>query len=247
MMGPSKFYAGDGAKEPMSKILEEIAVENKPAPAKRIRRSAEESRRVILDAAAKRLAEQGPEGIRLQDIARDVGISHPAILHHFESRAGLVNALVDRTTSQLREKLLGVLDGEDDQKVGGQMPSLVNNTFEALSDQGTAKLLSWMLLSDSSPEGNTTSGVMTEIADRGHAARCKLADSQGLPHPDREETMFLVLLVANTAFGEAVVGDYFYEACGFGDDPEAPRRFRKWLGEMLGAYSLPEGFSADKR
>ncbi|HBM88648.1 MAG TPA: hypothetical protein DD437_08900, partial [Rhodobiaceae bacterium] len=66
------------------------------------------------------------------------------------------------------------------------------------------------------------------------------------PHPDREETMFLVLLVANTAFGEAVVGDYFYEACGFGDDPDAPLRFRKWLGEMLGAYSLPDGFSVDK-
>ncbi|HBM86930.1 MAG TPA: hypothetical protein DD437_00135, partial [Rhodobiaceae bacterium] len=65
-----KIEVGDGAKEPMSKILEELAVENKPAPTKRIRRSAEESRRVILDAAAKRLAEQGPEGIRLQDIAR---------------------------------------------------------------------------------------------------------------------------------------------------------------------------------
>ena len=151
----------------MSKMLDELAVDNKPAPTKRIRRSAEESRRVILDAAAKRLAEQGPEGIRLQDIARDVGISHPAILHHFESRAGLVNALVDRTTSQLKEKLLGVLEGEEDSKIESQMPSLVNNTFEALSDQGTAKLLSWMLLTDANPEGNPTTGVMTEIADRG--------------------------------------------------------------------------------
>jgi AcrR family transcriptional regulator len=239
--GATDIKTGRGKKSGMSKILEELAVEIKPAPAKRIRRSAEESRRVILDAAAKRLAEQGPEGIRLQDIARDVGISHPAILHHFESRAGLVNALVDRTTSQLKEKLLGVLEGENDQKVESQMPSLVNNTFEALSDQGTAKLLSWMLLTDAKPKGNPTSDVMSEIADRGHAARCKLADSENLPHPDREETMFLVLLIANSAFGEAVVGDYFYDACGFDGDADAPRRFRKWLGEMLGAYSLPEG------
>ncbi len=231
----------------MSKILEEMAVGTKPAPTKRIRRSAEESRRVILDAAAKRLAEQGPEGIRLQDIARDVGISHPAILHHFESRAGLVNALVDRTTSQLKEKLLGVLEGEHDQKDEAQMPRLVNNTFEALSDQGTAKLLSWMLLTDADEEKNPTSTVMSEIADRGHAARCKFADSVDQPHPEREETMFLVLLVANSAFGEAVVGDYFYEACGFGGDADAPRRFRKWLGEMLGAYSLPKGYKPEER
>ena len=59
----------------------------KPA-GKRIRRTAEEARRLILDAAEKRLAQQGPEGLRLQDIARDIGISHPAILHHFESREG---------------------------------------------------------------------------------------------------------------------------------------------------------------
>ncbi|MBV1885644.1 MAG: TetR family transcriptional regulator, partial [Parvibaculaceae bacterium] len=56
----------------------------KARPAKRIRRTAEEARRLILDAAEKRLAEQGPEGIRLQDIAKDIGVSHPAILHHFE-------------------------------------------------------------------------------------------------------------------------------------------------------------------
>src|SRR5690606_21428412 len=76
---------------------------SKPA-GKRIRRPAEEARRLILDAAEVRLAAQGPEGIRLQDIARDVGISHPAILHHFESREGLVRALIARTSKQLREK-----------------------------------------------------------------------------------------------------------------------------------------------
>lgn len=221
----------------MSKTVDTSAEEAKPAQ-KRVRRSAEDSRRMILDAAAKRLSEQGPEGIRLQDIARDVGISHPAILHHFESRAGLVAALVDRTTTQLREKLLSVLEGGYDEKAESQMPQLVDDTFEALSDQGTAKLLSWLLMTDTGQQHNATADLMPEIVERGHQARCKLADKTGEPHPDREDTVFLTLLIANAAFGEAVVGDYYYAACGLGDDPEAPRRFRKWLGEMLSNYSL---------
>ena len=73
---------------------------------KRIRRTPEEARRVILDAAERRLSELGPEGIRLQEIAADVGISHPTILHHFDSREGLVLALTQRATDQLRADLL---------------------------------------------------------------------------------------------------------------------------------------------
>ena len=91
---------------------DENAGETSPAKpaAKRIRRTAEEARRLILDAAEERLARQGPEGLRLQDIARDVGISHPAILHHFESREGLVRALVGRANRQLRDTLLSALE-----------------------------------------------------------------------------------------------------------------------------------------
>ncbi|WP_335986991.1 helix-turn-helix domain-containing protein, partial [Spongiibacter tropicus] len=78
-------------------------------PKKRVRRTKEEAQRVILDAAEERLANGGPEALRLQDIAADVGISHPAILHHFESRDGLVLALSLRTLSNLREGLIELL------------------------------------------------------------------------------------------------------------------------------------------
>src|SRR5262249_22912893 len=63
---------------------------------KRTRRTAEGARREILDAAEKRLRELGPDGVRLQQIASDVGVSHPAILHHFESFEGLIQQVVQR-------------------------------------------------------------------------------------------------------------------------------------------------------
>ena len=43
-------------------------------PKKRVRRTKEEAQRVILDAAEERLAKGGPEALRLQDIAADVGV-----------------------------------------------------------------------------------------------------------------------------------------------------------------------------
>ena len=64
---------------------------------------------MILDAAEKRLREGGPDAIRLQDIARDVGIAHPTILHHFETRDGLTLALQQRAMQRLEQDLFDVL------------------------------------------------------------------------------------------------------------------------------------------
>ncbi|MGH7960445.1 MAG: helix-turn-helix domain-containing protein, partial [Candidatus Binatia bacterium] len=59
----------------------------------RRRRTAEEARRLILEAAEKRLITGGPEAIRLQDIAAEVGMAHAVISHHFGNREGLMEAL----------------------------------------------------------------------------------------------------------------------------------------------------------
>ena len=201
----------------------------KPAQ-KRVRRTAEEARRLILDAAEKRMATQGPEGIRLQDIARDVGISHPAILHHFESREGLVKALIARTNTQLRDKLLGALNDS-----GNTEQDPIESVFEALSDRGTARLLAWLLLTGRVTD--TTRGpqvLMTEIADQLHAHREEEAQKKGAPAPDREDTFFVAMLTTSAAFGDAIVGRYLSEAAGL--DEAGVKRFRKWFSKLLGQH-----------
>ena len=68
--------------------------ESKAQPA-RTRRTAEEA-----GARSRRgrevLVAAGPAGIRLQEVAADVGVSHPTVLHHFGSREGLIQAVVAR-------------------------------------------------------------------------------------------------------------------------------------------------------
>src|ERR1700756_4565384 len=78
-------------------------------PARRVRRSPEEARRLILETAQALIARTGPEGLRLQDIAAAAGISHPLILHHFGSREGLVRELTRQAVAELRDKLVAAM------------------------------------------------------------------------------------------------------------------------------------------
>ncbi|PKQ07653.1 MAG: hypothetical protein CVT73_08390 [Alphaproteobacteria bacterium HGW-Alphaproteobacteria-12] len=215
------------AKTPAAASAAASETAEKPA-AKRVRRTADEARRLILDAAEARLAKQGPEGLRLQDIARDVGISHPAILHHFESREGLVRALIARANTQLRDTLLGAL--------GSDYPSRdaadhIGHVFEALSDRGTARLLSWLLLTGRATEQSDAHNVMGEIVDVLQARREEYSKEKGNPAPDKEDTLFVAMLTANAAFGEAIVGRQLAEATGL--DQDGIKRFRAWFAKLL--------------
>lgn len=207
-----------------------IISEDHKRDVKRVRRSAEEARRLILDAAEDRLAAQGPEGIRLQDIARDVGISHPAILHHFESREGLVRALIARTSEQLREKILSALKSKRSD-VTLEANDIITNIFEALSDRGTARLLSWMLLTGRPPENSKFGSLVTEITGELHEKRKEGAIRQSHSAPDHEDTLFIAMLTASAAFGDAIIGRELAKDVGL--DQAGIARFRTWFSKLL--------------
>lgn len=212
-------------------VDETILATDRKRDVKRIRRSADEARRLILDAAEERLATQGPEGIRLQDIARDVGISHPAILHHFESREGLVRALIARTSQQLREKILSALKRKNGTEEALDANDIIANVFQALSDKGTARLLSWMLLTGRSAENSTSGALVTEIADELHMQRKESALENQRPAPDREDTLFIAMLTASAAFGDAIIGRELAKDANL--DQAGVARYRAWFAKLL--------------
>src|ERR1700683_947293 len=110
----------------------------KPAAGKRTRRTPEEARRLILEAAQAAIARTGPDGLRLQDIAAAAGISHPLILHHFGSRAGLVRALTREAAPELKDKLIAAIT-EGSFTVEEQL----DRVFEAFRG-GLAQRLAWL-------------------------------------------------------------------------------------------------------
>jgi len=83
---------------------------NRPAP-KRVRRSPEEARTLILDAADRVFGVHLPDAVGLKEIAREAGISHALVTHYFGTYGGLVEATLERRFTRTREALVRDLFG----------------------------------------------------------------------------------------------------------------------------------------
>src|SRR5229473_577787 len=140
----------------------------------RRRRSAAETRNAILEAAERRLLAGGPEAIRLQEIAADAGISHPAILHHFGSREGLVEAMVIRGITNLQAQFLEGWPSAKEPDIEG----VFDRFYEVASRRGIARMLAWLILSGQSNR-TMTPGVFKPAAERMHAGRVRRAQNEG--------------------------------------------------------------------
>ncbi len=210
--------------------------------APRRRRSAEDAKRAILDAAASRFAADGPAGIRLQQIAADVGVSHPAVLHHFGSREDLMRAVIERAFGALREELLAVLTTPDPSAIDG--PALIERVFETLGGHGQARLMAWLALSghaDDTRRRDNGAFFIRELAQAVHTQRRSAFVGSGRRTPPFEDSLFAILLTTLALIGDALLGEPARASCGL-EDPDAGRRFRKWFAEMLVAYLASDPF-----
>lgn len=187
--------------------------------AKRTRRSPEEAKRLILDAAEVQLREHGPAGLRLQEVAAAAGVSHPTILHHFGNREGLVSAIVERTVDRVGQDIVQTLEAAGGRDVGPG--ELLERIYAVLQENDHAKLMSWLILS-----GHRIDAIFAEtlqrITDTLHEIRPG--------NPDRKDTLFLVMFAALATLGDAVAGDSMYHAVGL--DKQGGKEFRRWLATL---------------
>ena len=201
---------------------------------KRRRRSPEEARRLILEAAQSLLASTGPEGLRLQDIAAAAGISHPLILHHFGTREGLVRALTRQAAAELRDKLVAAMASSD-----YSIEQQLDRVFDAFRD-GLAQRLAWLTTVDPGGGAEQTEMIMRDIADKLHARR--ISTSPPGAAVERRDTDALVHLVATAAFGDALFGAHLHRSAGVPVTSETDRRFRLWLAALIRAHARPPPF-----
>jgi len=214
--------------------------QTKKGPVRR-RRTAADARRLILEATEKRLITGGPEAIRLQDIAADVGISHPAILHHFVSREGLLEALGKHATLKLQEDFLQVLASRnvDDPmpKRMGRAAQMLEMGFEMLEKRHFARLLAGLILSGRDLH-KVSKGLLGEFAQAMHEARVQRRLEDGRPAPGLEDTLFTMNTVGMVLFGDALCGSYMRLMVGLPDDDETVQRFHLWLVNLLDGFQL---------
>jgi AcrR family transcriptional regulator len=182
----------------------------------RKRRPAAETKAEIVEVARRQVAASGPAELRLDDVAREVGVSRQAILHHFGSREGLLREVVGQAWLGLFGDLRGLAEGEPGR------PELIERVDEVTRTGGNARLGAWLLLSDK--------GLPPELFQGA------LADLPGRLDPDcpARDAQFQLLLVGAALFGDAIFGERLRQALGMPDDEAARADFRAWLGERLG-------------
>jgi TetR/AcrR family transcriptional regulator, repressor for neighboring sulfatase len=199
-----------------------------PRRAKRLRRTPEEARRLILETAQALVASTGPEGLRLQDIAAAAGISHPLILHHFGSREGLVRELTREAAAELRDKLLAAMGSSEH-----PVELLLDRVFDAFRN-GLAQRLAWLATVEPGGGVDGTRMIMRDIADKLHQRRIAAAPPGAIT---RDDTDALIHLVATAAFGDALFGAQLRRSAGLPATSQTDRRFRLWLAGLIRSHS----------
>ena len=197
---------------------------------KRVRRTAEDAQSAILDAASKRMSAVGPGGLRLQDVAADVGVSHPTILHHFGSREGLVAAVVHRSVDALHASLV--------EEIGkgrrGEKPVLemLEAAARVLGPMGHARVVAWLSLAGEIPDTRGSENI-ERIARAAHELRQHLHREDTPPY---EDMYFVIILSALALFGDVIVGPMLHPPEDERARERRSKRFRAWLARLLQSH-----------
>lgn len=193
----------------------------------RKRRTAEAARSAILDAAERRLIAAGPAGIRLQEVAADVGVAHPTVLHHFGSREALVAAVVERLVAALHAEVLDAIAAAPPGE--GNLAALLERVAVVLGERGHGRVLAWLALSDHGA-GLVEQRFATVVA-AAHARRRQQREPG--PAPALEDTTFTILLAFLALFGASILEPELARSAGLGDPARTGKRFRAWLARLL--------------
>jgi AcrR family transcriptional regulator len=203
--------------------------EKRAAP-RRVRRTAEGARAAILDAAERRLSSGGPAALKLADVAADVGVAHPTVLHHFGSREALLVAVVERSIAALHEELIAALatttPGDD------SLAEMLERVAGVVVERGYGRIVAWVLLSGYPPDPQSAQNVDV-VVRAAHAIRVQHHGALGRREmPTLQDTRFVVLLAALALFGEAIVGPLVRAE----SPPDEAHRFRRWLADLLNRH-----------
>jgi TetR/AcrR family transcriptional regulator, repressor for neighboring sulfatase len=194
----------------------------------RVRRTVDEARRLILEAAQRRLAEGGLDAVRVQTVAADVGVTDAAVHYHFGSRQGLLDAVVRSAGRRLRNGLQAVIAGWDPGTL--DIAALADQLRLTMESEGQARLTAWMALGGWKPQG---AGMLRPLAEAMQEQLCEAAKAVGQPPPPIEDTLFAVELLGLVVWAESLSGDAWRRSVGLKSDRATADRFMEWVAALV--------------
>lgn len=189
---------------------------------RRKRRNPEVARQEILEAAEKRLIAEGPAGVRVQAIARDLGLTDAAIHHHFGSRDQLMKDLLRFGGRQLRDALRNA--GQPGDSSHFDLERFVEGARAVFADRGYSRLALWL---DAAGWRSAGTGLFDELAR-------EIANARQQDDPD-EDARQLAALMALVLMGEPVFGQAARRSVSLPGDTAAGRRMQRFTLELFEA------------
>lgn len=200
--------------------------EDGPAPVriKRRKRSPEEARREALAAARTLLLDDGPQAVTLARVGAAIGMSHTNLIHHFGSAGALHSDLMAAMVRDLAEEIDVLIVAVQS---GAVAPlAIVDQVFDVYDKGGGGHLAAWISMEREfdhlEPIGQAVSDLVTAIESR--FPTLQDADMR---------IRSVVLLVAISAFGDAVIGPHLR-----GMLHQKPDAMRQILARMLPLFFL---------
>lgn len=195
---------------------------------KRVRRSPEEARTLILDAADTVFRDHLPDAVGLKDVAKAAGVSHALVTHYFGTYGGLVESALERRFKRLRESmvgnLVGVLEAKGD--VGEVLATYRRSIAQNALDPVTLRLATWSLMSGRVAQDDFFSHRMQGLKFLADA----LEKSAKVP---REDLEFMLIASFAMTVGWTIAGNAISGALGKKKPDVA---FESRVAAMLDAY-----------
>lgn len=197
-----------------------------PVQGRRVRRTVEDSRAAILGVAERHLIEDGPAGVKVQRIGRELGLSDAAIHYHFGSRDGLLEALLRYSGQHFARDLATTFLDVGPMGVK-QASNLLNDLY---GRRGAARLATWLVQSGWTPPG---SGMLLDLCNRLHEQWAGQAVTAGGQTDTLEDTQKLVAVLSAVAFTNALMGDALLRSVGL--DGMTADELSSWVADRCGA------------
>jgi AcrR family transcriptional regulator len=169
---------------------------------KRLRRTPQAAKVAILEAAERRLHDEGPEGVRIQRIAADLGITDAAIHYHFGSREALMDALLRRIGRRLVDDIEATIERWAPDQI--DVAALGRLFQRAYADERAARLALWLSLAGWRPKG---SGMFKSLVEQVHRARIQAARKAGRAAPRISDTQYAIALLSAAHMHAAMSGE----------------------------------------
>lgn len=161
------------------------------------RRSPDQTRELILEAAERVFLRALPDAVGLRDIAREAGTSHALVTHYFGTYEGLTRATLERRIEAMRRQAIERLARAT--FTSGDFP-LLELLLESAEDPVMVRLVAWALLTGRMDALAGSPGALRPLLDAVESRARQL----GHEPPPRAQLELLVTGAMALVFGLAI-------------------------------------------